>query len=162
MCPLSFDHYSNAWAMACKYHEGQMYGDKPYTCHLNWVINSYESLFEKDWDISCYECYDYTTIVVATLHDILEDTDCTFEEIEKEFGVYVADCISLLTKDILSTREDYLNNIIVRKDEGDDIPWKVKVADAYSNLTESIENNDTKRIHRYLDTLRILYSQQEN
>jgi len=35
-------------------------------------------------------------------------------------------------------------------------------ADAYSNLTESIKDNDTKRIHRYLDTLRILYSQQEN
>lgn len=35
-------------------------------------------------------------------------------------------------------------------------------ADAFINLTESIENNDTKRIHRCLDTLRILYSQQEN
>ena len=157
MYPLSFDHYSNAWAMACKYHEGQMYGDKPYTYHLNVVINSYEILFEKDTFFE-KDTYDYTALVVATLHDILEDTDCTSEEIEKEFGVYAVDCVSLLTKDILSTRKDYLDNIVVRKNEGDDIPWKVKVADAYSNLTESIRNNDTRRIHRYCDTLRILYS----
>lgn len=35
-------------------------------------------------------------------------------------------------------------------------------ADHYSILTESIKGNDSKRIHRYLDTLRILYSQQED
>lgn len=36
-------------------------------------------------------------LIVAILHDIVEDTDTTLEEIEKEFGKYIRKCIEILT-----------------------------------------------------------------
>jgi GTP pyrophosphokinase len=41
---------------------------------------------------------DTTTLVSALLHDVVEDTDLTLEDIEKEFGPHVAEIVDGLTK----------------------------------------------------------------
>lgn len=43
--------------------------------------------------------YDPVVIVAALLHDIVEDTNTTFEEIENEFGTEVCNIIKELTDD---------------------------------------------------------------
>lgn len=40
---------------------------------------------------------------------------------------------------------------------GNDLAFKVKVADTYSNLTESIKCDDTKRVRKYSQQLDKLY-----
>ena len=37
--------------------------------------------------------------IVALLHDVVEDTDVTFEELEKEFSNTVIDALKLMTHD---------------------------------------------------------------
>ena len=54
---------------------------------------------------------DYETIEAALLHDVLEDTDCTKEEMEKEFGSEVTKLVlgvTKLSKIHFSTENDYL------------------------------------------------------
>ena len=41
---------------------------------------------------------DTTTLVAALLHDVVEDTDLSLEDIEKEFGPHVAEIVDGLTK----------------------------------------------------------------
>lgn len=43
--------------------------------------------------------YDPVVIVAALLHDIVEDTNTTFEEIENEFGTEVCNIVKEITDD---------------------------------------------------------------
>lgn len=69
-------------------HEGQVddEGLNYYMTHLVPVRNAVEQLTE-DEDIIC----------AAVLHDILEDTDTTYEKLVKEFGQRVADLVNECT-----------------------------------------------------------------
>lgn len=55
---------------------------------------------------TAFTLMDYTTdedvIVAALLHDTLEDTDYTFEELQEDFGARVADIVLTLTEQKLS------------------------------------------------------------
>ena len=74
--------------MATKAHEGQMRksGD-PYISHPIAVMKIVE-----DWGM------DEDTIIAAVLHDTVEDTDITLEDIKKEFGEQVAFLVDGVTK----------------------------------------------------------------
>ena len=38
-------------------------------------------------------------VIVAALHDVVEDSDVTLEEIEDKFGRYIRNCVEVLTHD---------------------------------------------------------------
>jgi (p)ppGpp synthase/HD superfamily hydrolase len=78
----------------------------------------------------------YTTQIVAVLHDILEDTDFELESLRLNFGPEVADAIELLTKGEGEIYEQYINRI---KISGNDIAIKVKRVDLIHNLA-TIDN----------------------
>ena len=98
------------------YHEGQMYGDKPYTYHLNGVyqliVNNYEYYFPKpaleagNWNenriVAC-------VAAAAYLHDILEDTQCT-EKILRQNDIpeLTIDIVKQLTHNPKETYFDYI------------------------------------------------------
>ena len=65
----------------------------PYIYH---PIHLAESL---DTEIEC---------VVALLHDVVEDSDVTFDDLEKEFPVEVIDLLKLLTRDKNDSYMDYI------------------------------------------------------
>ncbi|WP_291144541.1 HD domain-containing protein [Flavobacterium sp. UBA7680] len=71
---------------------------------------------------------------VALLHDTLEDTNTTFEELELEFGLDIAEGVSALTKNSDLPKEekmlDSLNRISKLKKE----VWAVKLADRITHL----------------------------
>ncbi|MCF7923663.1 MAG: RelA/SpoT family protein, partial [Candidatus Izimaplasma sp.] len=77
-----------AFEYAKKKHEGQFRKSKePYIIHPRDVAIT----------LAEYEV-DPNTIVAGLLHDILEDTDTTYEEIKSEFGEEIADIVEGLTK----------------------------------------------------------------
>ena len=44
-------------------------------------------------------CGAENSVVVAALHDVVEDSDVTLEEIEGKFGRYIRNCVEVLTHD---------------------------------------------------------------
>ena len=66
-------------------------------------------------------------------HDLLEDTNATFEEIEKLTNKNVADAIHCLTK---KQDEKYSEYIIRIKDSGNFIAKLVKLADLECNMSD--------------------------
>jgi GTP pyrophosphokinase len=51
--------------------------------------------------------YSPDVIVSAYLHDLLEDTECTLEEIQSSFGIEVSSVVAALTfDDLVSDREE--------------------------------------------------------
>ena len=70
------------------------------------------------------------------LHDTLEDTNATKEEILKLSNKEVLDTVVLLTKEKGYKMQDYYNRII-----NNDMAKMVKLADRYHNLSESTMTN---------------------
>lgn len=73
-----------------------------------------------------------TQKIIALLHDTVEDTDVTLEQIEREFGEHVAYCVGLLTHHKDEPYEDYIRRV---KKHPDAI--QVKVADIADNLSDA-------------------------
>lgn len=86
-------------------------------------------------------------IIAGLLHDILEDTDTSSQELVKKFGKRVTLLVNGCTKD--PSTQDRL--VILKKTAIND-KWVIyiKLADRYDNLQDNITNMKTKTIRRYL------------
>jgi hypothetical protein len=135
---------AKAKRFADKAHGAQMYGKFPYTYHLGGVASLVAGRMKGDPMASTY-------IAVAWLHDVLEDTTVTFDELSKEFGVAIAYSVLKLTKHEEIGYDHYLTDII-----GHPIAREVKICDTLFNLTESFKDGNTKGILKYPRQLDIL------
>lgn len=70
--------------------------------------------------------------IVGLFHDLLEDTDTTYEEIEEITNKEIAEAVKLLTKESGYVMKDYMEGIKNNK-----IAKMVKLADRIHNLTEA-------------------------
>ena len=83
-----FELLDKAYAMAKKAHEGQLReSGEPYITHPVEVAH-----ILADLEMDC------TAIIAGLLHDTVEDTNCTFEEIKEQFGDSVAALVDGVTK----------------------------------------------------------------
>lgn len=93
--------------------------------------------------------------IVALLHDVVEDTDITFENLEKEFPIEVIQCLKLLTHD---KSVDYIE--YVKKIKDNSIARKVKLADLKHNSDRtrliSTTERDEERYKKYKKAIEIL------
>ena len=87
-------------------------------------------------------------LTVAALHDVLEDTECTYEDLKREFGQSVADCVQLLTRDRENgqTFEEYAKEIF----ENEEFKYarKIKLADRLHNLRSLPKTRNPKKIQK--------------
>jgi len=93
--------------------------------------------------------------VVALLHDVVEDTDITMEELEKTFPREVIEILKLLTHD---KKVDYMEYI--KRIKENEIARKVKIEDILHNADEtrldSITEEDIIRREKYKKALEFL------
>ncbi|MCV9931661.1 HD domain-containing protein [Flavobacterium sp. LS1R47] len=86
---------------------------------------------------------------IALLHDTLEDTTTTFDELELEFGTEIAKGVSALTKNNTLPKEermlDSLNRISFQRKE----VWAVKLADRITNLQKPPKSWDSLKKRKY-------------
>lgn len=82
-------------------------------------------------------------IMAAYLHDVIEDTDATHEDIVLLFGEVIADIVSRLTDKKGKNRLDrHLNTYFILRRSTQ--ATKVKLADRISNMERSIGNSFAK------------------
>ena len=99
---------------------------------------------------------DEVTTVVALLHDVIEDTDTTFEDLEKYgFGEEIITALKLLTHNDDTPYMDYVAKIKTNK-----IAKKVKIADLKHNsdLTRLlvVDEKALKRKEKYEKAIKLL------
>lgn len=94
--------------------------------------------------------------VVALLHDVVEDTDVTLDDLQS-FGTEIVMAVDAITKKEGQTLEEYLN--IVKDNE---IARKVKIQDITHNMDSTrlkvVTNKDIERNERYKKELEYLSS----
>ncbi|WP_434361619.1 phosphohydrolase [Parasalinivibrio latis] len=111
-------------------HGKQMYGEFPYFVHLDAVAKLAEP-------------FGQSAVIVAQLHDVLEDTGTTYPELLIEFGDVIADAVCYVTDPILSTRPErkrLLNERLATLDTVDEasrIALIVKACDRLANVKAS-------------------------
>ena len=93
--------------------------------------------------------------IVAILHDVVEDTNITFKELEQVFSKEVIDALKLLTHDKKIPYEEYILNL-----KDNPIAKKVKIADLIHNSDitrlEKITMRDKIRNKKYEKAIKIL------
>ena len=149
------DQVYDARVLVKESHGSQLYGNKPYTYHLDQVRDSVINLEFPDISMCPYGSEDlfYKLEMVALMHDLLEDTEVTSEKLlELGYPEDVVAAVVLVTKVEGLSYTDYLRNIVK-----DDLAFKVKVADTYCNLTESLKDGNIKRIRKYSIQIEKLY-----
>lgn len=124
---------------AIQRHGNQKYGERPYSFHLDSVASHLRN-------------YGDIAETIGFLHDTVEDTDCSLEEIAKVFGPFVAKCVSILTDEHGENRKDrkaktYAKMAEVKGEET--LALVVKTADRLANVKACFDDNNTRLIEVY-------------
>lgn len=123
----------NAIALAKKVHEGQKYGEDDYTEHLLTVVEN----------LTRYDVATLDMKVAGWLHDAVEDTDLTIEEVRTEFGDRVADLVyAVTTEDGKNRRERNARTYPKMATVPGAI--RLKLADRIANVESCWATQDTK------------------
>ena len=137
----------SALAIASLYHRNQKrkYTGEPYIEHPKLVAKIITDYMEACDDIPlfAFDPMDYSVIQsAALLHDTIEDTNATYEEIQKVFGKSVCDLVYFLTDDLTPKdgnrklrKEKYLEKLL-------DSPYEakcLKIADVLANVRNLAE-----------------------
>lgn len=125
---------------AIEKHKGQEYScGMPYTFHLEQTVANLANL-EKAIRSEYLDGFYEQCVVVAWLHDVLEDTQTTQDEIVKEFGLDIYNNLKVLTREKGMLYFDYIMRII-----NYDVCSIVKYADLTANINAKDEGDGFHR-----------------
>lgn len=126
------DLCANACRFAAKLHGDQRLSGSgyPYLLHIALAVSELmAALYAEE------HALEDLAVQCAFLHDTLEDTECTYEELSDSFGSQVAEGVLALTKNPAlpenKRMRDSLNRILEQPEE----IWMVKLADRIANLS---------------------------
>jgi (p)ppGpp synthase/HD superfamily hydrolase len=130
------DDYIKAYRFTADRHNNQKYPgtDLPYIMHLSYVCMEViaalrvsavaeETLAEETLAVQC-----------ALLHDVIEDTPTTYDEVKQTFGLAVADGVMALTKSPTLEKSQKMADSLQRLQQQPAAVQLVKLADRITNL----------------------------
>ncbi len=149
----SHESWEKAFGFAARAHGNQMTPDGyPYIYHIGLVAFELLSGLDDNAGIDA----DFA-LQCALLHDVMEDTDVTYDDLEKEFGRRVADGVLALTKNKQLEKNtqmaDSLERILSQPGE----VWMVKLADRISNMRTPPSSWTDGKKRAYLDEAKMIY-----
>jgi guanosine-3',5'-bis(diphosphate) 3'-pyrophosphohydrolase len=133
----SQDVYVKAWDFATLAHHGQTYGGPVDGQQFDYINHVGSVAMELIWALNnTPEADGNLAIQCALLHDTLEDTEATYEQLASIFGKNVAEGVKALTKDeSLSTKHEQMVDSLERIKMQPVEIWMVKLADRITNLS---------------------------
>ena len=107
-------------------HRGQKYNDMPYFFHPVEVADEVIKLIGEELGLTTFAPVSMWVVEAALLHDVIEDTDYTADQLRDRFCDKVVDAVELLTLDL---GLPYLENIQRIIDSGNETAMFVKLCD---------------------------------
>ena len=145
------DRVRDAYTYAKEHHDGQLRKDgSPYITHPLEVAHLVADLG-----------LDADSIIAALLHDTIEDTDATHEEVAKRFGVTVANLVEGVTKlnkvKYTSTEEKQMENLrkMLMAMAQDVRVILIKICDRVHNIRTLEYQSEKKQREKALETLEV-------
>ncbi len=144
----SQESYTKAYWFAAQAHRGQLFPgtDLPYTMHISFVSMEVMACLEMerhhDGDLA---------VQCALLHDVIEDTPITYQDVAKEFGQKVAEGVLALTKNDSLAKELRMQDSLQRIKQQSHEVWIVKLADRITNLASPPNYWNKGKIAQYRD-----------
>lgn len=147
--------FGDAYALAEKIHSGQVdKAGKSYILHpLRLAATMYKSQYDSEKKLKL--------MVVAILHDVVEDSNQIFpEDIKRQFGADIANAV-----DAISRRKGETYKAFILRCSENSLASIVKLADLEDNLnilrlaeceTYSFEERDFARMKKYIHAYRFL------
>jgi len=129
---FSSDICQKAWFFASRKHCGQLYPGPerlPYLTHIGAVLLELLPVLQENPGVNAD-----IALCCAILHDTVEDTETTIDEIKSAFGGDVAAGVSALTKDKSLKGEAAVRDSLDRIRQQRPEIWAVKLADRAANL----------------------------
>jgi (p)ppGpp synthase/HD superfamily hydrolase len=144
---LSADRYVAALTFAAHHHRDQKVPgtEFPYIVHVvsvaAEVIASVPSHgIDADLAVTC-----------ALLHDTIEDTAATYDEVAAKFGTAIADGVRALSKDDALPKDERMADSLRRIREQPHAVWAVKLADRITNLAPPPRHWTREKCRAYRD-----------
>lgn len=133
------DIREKAVEFAKKYHKGQTrkFNGEPYVNHPIRVAED-----TQQWSVDD-PAYDMLYIG-GILHDVIEDTEATYETIKEEFGANVAEVVQILTRQDTESYFDFIKRITGHGPFAKGLNYfavRVKVSDIQDNLRDLKEGS---------------------
>jgi guanosine-3',5'-bis(diphosphate) 3'-pyrophosphohydrolase len=95
-------------------------------------------------------------IPVALLHDTIEDTSTTLEELDEQFGTDISRGVLALTKNEKMPKELQTIDSLARIKQLRKEVWAVKLADRITNLQEPPSDWSSKKRLKYLEDSKLI------
>jgi len=152
------DLYLKAWNFAARAHGEQKVpgSDMPYITHVGAVAMEVMTAIVQTPDVE----HPDLAVQCALLHDVVEDTDVSVEQLADAFGPAVAEGVLALSKDPrLPDRQARLLDSLRRIRAQPHEIWMVKLADRITNLQPPPAHWSQARIKRYLAEAAVIYEQ---
>ena len=157
----SIDEMQDVWQLVTKMHDGQKYGGAKqgeqieYINHIGSVTFEILKAVTVDNDMNpdlAMKC--------AILHDAIEDTDLSYDDILNEFGLEVANGVLALTKNenIDGKRAMMLDSLKRIKEQPKEI-WAIKMADRIANLYAPPFYWTNEKKSEYLEEARLIHDE---
>ncbi|WP_271764815.1 HD domain-containing protein [Aquimarina algiphila] len=155
------DIYAKAWEFATLAHQEQTYGGKTEGIKINYInhIGSVAMEVMNAIQLSSHHIDSNLAIQCALLHDIIEDTKFTYNDIKNKFGQNVADGVLALTKneDISSKNLMMIDSLNRIKQQPHEV-WMVKMADRICNLYHPPYYWNNKKINSYREEAKTIFN----
>jgi len=141
--------FEKAYNFAKEIHRGQ-YRDEgsPYITHIDGIIDILENELND---------HNYYKWAVVALHDVLEDSDVTYEELKNKFGYIIAKEVDLLTKKQGYDIEQYIKQM--EEYEYSATVIKIKLSDRLHNVRslKNILDSNKDKVDRYIAETEKIY-----
>lgn len=125
---------ASAYAAFKHRHQLRKDGKTPYISHPFRVAMAVRHVFG---------CDDPVALAAALMHDLIEDTQTDYDDIQERFGDEVAGLVSTLTKNMAMPDAPREAEYDARLAAGDWRARLIKLGDVYDNIADSIESKQT-------------------
>lgn len=155
---FTIDDLQNIWQKVSILHNGQTYGGQNKNEKIEYINHIGSVVFEIMHTAKNTPNFNTELAVkCALLHDTIEDTNLSIEDLEKEYGLQVKEGVLALTKNTNLEKQhqmmDSLDRIKVQPKE----IWAVKMADRICNLYAPPYFWKQEKKEKYLEEAKVIY-----
>lgn len=154
------DIYHKAWLFATLAHDGQFYGGHEEGLKIPYINHVGSVAMEVSLALS-YADHEYDAdlaIQCALLHDVIEDTPYTYQELQDLFGSSVASGVAALSKiELWISKSDQMLDSLQRIQQQPVEVAVVKLADRICNLSTPPFYWSAEKILAYATEAKVIY-----